>query len=1187
MLVKVSRLVPAKTELIGSAPLRVLLILFVLLLSLPAQAQQRQLSNLRHRILPHCFAPQPLDTQFILPHSVQIQEKTSGRRLDTSWYRVQFNLLLWRVDTAQLQPPFELTYRVLPASISQSFRLLDSSQLRQANSTGGARIAIRNAETLLDFRQLNYSGNFSRGISLGNRQDLVLNSNFNLQLAGDLGDGVQILAAISDESIPIQPEGNTLQLQELDRVFIQLRKKDTQLTAGDYELNRPDGYFMNYYKKLQGATFGQKQKLGEKGNNLSNSASVAVSRGKFARNVITPSEGNQGPYKLRGPNNERFIIVLSGSEKIWLNGTRMQRGQDLDYIVDYNRGEISFTSRHLISRESRIIAEFEYADQNYLRTLVATSTQYQSKNLKAYLNLYQEQDSRTSTGGLSIGEMERMALQLAGDDPAKAITSGLRRQEEFVASRVFYELRDTALACGQRDSVLVFSNNPSKAKYNASFTYLGPNQGHYILAPAQTANERVYLWVPPDPLSCAPRGEYAPVIALSTPQKQRMITVGQSWSPHQNTSLQTEIALSQYDRNRFSRLDQQDDAGWAAFTQFRQRLVLGQAAAAPEMNLRLSYEAVQRNFRTLNPYRNPEFLRDWSLTDFQGQGSVAAANEQIGRLEWGLSKTGLGQINYAFSTFLREQQYQGFRHEVHGEGTWKGWQLKGLLSSLQADAQGEDRRFFRPQVSVDKVFKKLKNWSLGWTMEGEQNDRFTGLRDSLTGSSFRFLGQRVYLKSPSSRKWESGLEYVNRQDTRPIEGLYRPLSKAQEWRWNSKLQLKQAFGLMGNLTYRQLESFQNQANASTGNTLLGRIDLNAALWKGLARANTTYELGSGQEPRLEFTYIRVAPGEGQYIWLDTLFNRDGVIQPNEMEISPFADQANYIRVATITDQYIRNNYVNWNQSLNLDPRARWFNAKTGLKRYLKVLALQASWRVSRKVQDQEQGFNWNPLALNLSDTNLVAASANGRQVLFLNRASPKWEVQLGHTDTRSKLVQTTGFESRALQEYFIQGRWNLNAVLSLKLNLAQGLRGADSEVFNNKDFRLRFQKWEPQLSWQPSAAFRGIFQYRYQKDENTLEQTPTGAQQHDLSADFNYTRASKSALRGKISWVNVDFRGVANSPIGFAILNGLQAGNNWLWNLSLDRQVARNLQLRFSYEGRKTGEAKTVHVGRVMVGAVF
>ncbi len=65
------------------------------------------------------------------------------------------------------------------------------------------------------------------------------------------------------------------------------------------------------------------------------------------------------------------------------------------------------------------------------------------------------------------------------------------------------------------------------------------------------------------------------------------------------------------------------------------------------------------------------------------------------------------------------------------------------------------------------------------------------------------------------------------------------------------------------------------------------------------------------------------------------------------------------------------------------------------------------------------------------------------------------------------------------------------------------------------------------------------------------------------------------------------FEGEAATPVGFAILNGLQNGRNWLWNLGLNRQLSRNLTLSISYEGRQTGESKTVHVGRAQVSALF
>ncbi|MBK6497146.1 MAG: hypothetical protein IPG00_02850 [Saprospiraceae bacterium] len=69
-----------------------------------------------------------------------------------------------------------------------------------------------------------------------------------MQLIGDLGNGLKVVAAISDENLPIQAQGNTQQLQEFDKVFIQVSKGKSSVTAGDYELRRPNSYFMNYFK---------------------------------------------------------------------------------------------------------------------------------------------------------------------------------------------------------------------------------------------------------------------------------------------------------------------------------------------------------------------------------------------------------------------------------------------------------------------------------------------------------------------------------------------------------------------------------------------------------------------------------------------------------------------------------------------------------------------------------------------------------------------------------------------------------------------------------------------------------------------------------------------------------------------------------------------------------------------------
>jgi len=142
---------------------------------------------------------------------------------------------------------------------------------------------------------LNKSGSISRGVSFGNSQDVVVNSSFNLQLSGKLSREIEILAVITDNNIPIQPEGNTQQIQEFDKVFIQLKYKRSRLIAGDFEFTRPASYFMNLYKKAQGGDFMTSFGLGRKKTRarpwtMDVHVAGAVAKGKFARNRIQGEE---------------------------------------------------------------------------------------------------------------------------------------------------------------------------------------------------------------------------------------------------------------------------------------------------------------------------------------------------------------------------------------------------------------------------------------------------------------------------------------------------------------------------------------------------------------------------------------------------------------------------------------------------------------------------------------------------------------------------------------------------------------------------------------------------------------------------------------------------------------------------------------------------------------------------------
>lgn len=84
-------------------------------------------------------------------------------------------------------------------------------------------------------------------------------------MAGKLGDDIEINAAITDENLPIQADGNTQQLNEIDKVFIEIKRKNQTLLAGDQQLKPDDTYFLKYYKKYKGLQFLTKNDLSDGG----------------------------------------------------------------------------------------------------------------------------------------------------------------------------------------------------------------------------------------------------------------------------------------------------------------------------------------------------------------------------------------------------------------------------------------------------------------------------------------------------------------------------------------------------------------------------------------------------------------------------------------------------------------------------------------------------------------------------------------------------------------------------------------------------------------------------------------------------------------------------------------------------------------------------------------------------------
>ncbi|HTI08047.1 MAG TPA: hypothetical protein VL832_05810 [Puia sp.] len=1151
------------------------------------QPSRPPLSNLHRKYIPVRTGQIPIDSFSLVPGAF------FGKDIPDSTYTLDWvnATLTWKHPPPQSDSVL-FTYRTFPYKLNVVARRFNYDSIENyflvgpKTLTGGPG---QDQDNFFSFGNINYNGSFGRSITFGNSQDAVVTSNLNLQISGYLADSIEISAAITDNNIPIQPDGTTADLNEFDKIFLQFKKKNWALTMGDIDLRQNQNYFLNFYKRMQGASFEMTNPISQ---NVTNKTlvSAAIAKGKFTRNIFQGLEGNQGPYKLQGANNELYFIVLAGTEKVYIDGQLMQRGEDQDYVINYNTAEITFTPNRMITQDARIQVEFEYADRNYLNVNLYLNDEVSINNkLKVRLALFSNSDSRNSPINQSLTADQTKFLNRLGDSINHAFYP-VANIDTFAAGKILYKKIDTtyknAAGVVVHDSAYVFSTDPSTTLYNLSFANVGPGYGNYI-PDLNGVNGSVFLWVAP--VNGQMQGSYEAAQFLVTPKTQRIMTVGADYSVNKHTSVSAEVATSHYDVNTLSNIDKSNDDGYAAKFQFRNSAGIGASAKGLRLNSNLGYEYVQANFQPLERLRPVEFTRDWGLGL-----SVNPADEKIytGGLE--LVDKKLNSLKYDIARYERGDGFTGMRNILTHKQEIKGWNIHDQLSLTTSDSVNFKGTYWRPSLDISKKMSFLKNYLLGagWSLEHNE-DRDKGA-DTVTATSFAFQTFQAYLKSPEKNPNHWGTSFATRTNSYPYGKNLALGDRSQTVNLFADFTRNTHHQFHINATYRNLQIINARiTNQTADNSMLGRAEYIVNEWKGLLKGNLLYEVGSGQEQKKNYSYLQVPAGTGQYTWIDV--NKDGIQQLSEFVLAQFQDQATYIRVYTPTDEYIKANYNTFNYSFTINPKAVVHPVKsTPVLKFFARMTLQSSLQLTQK--QQAKGFiQLNPFKSPLDDTSLITRTMILVNTFSFNRSDPHWGFDLSNTRNGSKSLLTYGYEARQLTEWSLRTRLNLNKSIALNATFRQGSNQLHNTGtnFDSSNYQLQQFSAEPALTYTRGGNFRIGMGYRLSYKMNTPE---LGGQKYTsgaLNADFKYNILQSTSIQSKFTYNQITYsnkdgsNASTTSSVSYVILEGLSPGKNYLWNIDLTKKLGSSLELSLQYEGRKAGDANIVHTGRASLRALL
>ena len=1092
-----------------------------------------------------------IDTVSISPFNFKVFTK-SNSEIDSSKYTIDFSksMLIFKKENSIKFSEITVQYTSYPDFITKNYFKFDKKLIVPKATDQTQLFSLTTNEKKLPFKPfdgLNTIGNITRGVTVGNNQNAVVNSTLDLQIAGKLNDKVTLKASIIDTNLPIQENGNTYKLNEFDRVFIELYSDNWSVNAGDIYLNNNETSYLKFNKKVSGLAV--KAKISTENSEINLQTSGAIVKGKYKKVQFNGQEGNQGPYKLSDLNTNTYILILSGTEQIYSNGKLLKRGENNDYTIDYNTAEITFNTTFPITSDIRITAEYQFTDRVYTRFITYNSTNYKSDKLSVSGYFYNENDLKNQPLEQDLSNEQKQLLADAGNDITEMVTPSAFI-DTFSEDKILYKKSLIGTT-----EIFEFSNNETDELYNVTFTYVGENLGSYKLKDV-IAIGKIFEYVGEN------SGNYNPVIQLIAPTKLQIAVFKASYNPTEKTTINAETAFSNNDVNLFSTLDNATNKGLATKLGWEQ--IIFQNIWQLKSNFKFDF--INENFKSIERIQNIEFNRDWNIETTTG-------NQKMLSTALALSNKKNSTINYEFENLEFSDYFKGNKHQLFGNLAHKNLSFSFNSSLLNNKTTLEEGIFSRYYITTKY---QLQNKWFGAHINAEKNERSEISTNKLLNLSHKYNEYEAFLGVGDSSKVFTQIG-VNFRTTDSIQNnTFEKVNTSKTYYLKSNLIKTENSNLNVYINYRTVKN----VNFKNEESLNSKIVYKQQLFNQFLAFNSVYQTLSGTLPQQDYTYIKTEPGQGFYTWID--YNENGVKELNEFEIAQFQDQAEYLRIILPTINYIATHQNKFSQTLTINPQ-QW-NTKSGVKKMLSYFNNQTFILIDSKQKKLAKKFNLNPFDIN--NTDLLGLNFNLNNSLYFNKGKKQFSTTYNFIKSQNIATTTIDNLESKLQMHQLQFEHKLGEFWQFNFNINNAKNTSNSLNYTNRNYELDNSTIHPKLSYYYSKNTFFSFLYELKNKENKLGGLET-LKLEKLGIAVNYANGLKSILKTEINIFNNKFEGLNNSPAAYQMLEGLQPGKNYTWSLLFQRKLNSFLNLNLNYLGRKSETSQTVHTGTIQLKAIF
>ncbi|MFQ5453016.1 MAG: hypothetical protein ACE5D6_02370 [Candidatus Zixiibacteriota bacterium] len=676
------------------------------------------------------------------------------------------------------------------------------------------------------FSNINMSGTKTFRFSSRSSGSSNFNQSLDLQLSGNLTPGLEINGTVSDRGFNPSYGTSNSRINELDKINLKLTSKTFTAQIGDVLLNQKNSYGAAGYKKMSGALFEFNE------SNFRLDAAAARPRGRYETFLFYGADGRQGPYQIG--DGSRALPIVPGSETIWLDGSKLSRGANKDYIIDYPVGRITFNVNHPVDNRSRIEIDYEPLTTSYKGELFTTggAVALKDSSLTVDIRWLREGDDKELLLLGNLTEQDKNILSTVGDNTFQAVRSGVR--QDSLGNYII-------IADSLPDSVFQYVGE-KMGDYSVIFSFFGQGKGDY-----QFLGSGQYRY------AGIGNGDYSPLIIIPAPERTDYYI--SNLSVHNNVlgEIKAEFQQSRFDRNLLSNLDDNDnDKIYYSFQ-------ITRSLSQKNKNNYVTFKTRKKEFKFKSRKRlyRADFNRDFLIpNNFQ-----ADADETIYDLISSASISPLIDVRPFYSQLIYKNR---FRSNTGGIGIIItpndnlnfSTRWKTIRTTLDSSSSGEKGK----GDIINNSISYNKGSSLKIVTDYEYDSREHDYADNKRGTRYnqiRLAVQKNYEKIRYEYYIEDSL----------IIGWQRVLKRNRVTASSSRK--------INHLNYNALITYQwLQQTGFNENTFLSRLNIQYNNSDNLLNMGAVYALSEETRNSRGINYIEVEAGEGNYIFEDGTYVPD-------------------------------------------------------------------------------------------------------------------------------------------------------------------------------------------------------------------------------------------------------------------------------------------------------------------------